>query len=120
MLEHIICSEDMLAGHKLAVLACANRDNIELNVDINESHYADSYIYYMLFTYWPELVHLDSTDVTVLYNRYFYFKKFAILYQSAHGRDVGFDQQAFGILETAIEELDWTVIEAISKQLEGG
>ena len=54
------------------------------------------------------------SDVELFYNRYYWFKRFAKLYQAARGYDAGIEDQASQLLERAPAEVDWDVVEEIS------
>jgi hypothetical protein len=60
---------------------------------------------------------LSSAEL-LLYNRYYWFLKFARLFVRENGPDAGLEQQAFQILENSEGKIDWSVIEAIECQVE--
>lgn len=117
MLNQIFYSDQELTKHRSTVLQNAEGGDLKIHIDLNNEHYGNSFIDYLLFTHYPDLVNPDVTSPKVLYNRYYFFGKFIRLYQAEHGRDVGLDQQAFQILETATIVFDWSVIEAIDTHL---
>lgn len=67
----------------------------------------------LLFEHWRELAgELDSS--TAFYNRYFWFVRFATLWQAAHGYDAGIEQQAFQLTDEADFDLDWDLLEELN------
>jgi hypothetical protein len=56
------------------------------------------FLYYALFTHWPELLREMSTE-EVLYNRYYWFLRMAQKYGVNHDFDEEFDQQITQMLE---------------------
>ncbi len=58
-----------------------------------------------------------QSDSLVLYNRYYWFLRFAKIHSEQHGKDAGIEQQAFQILENAMTDIDWAVVEAIDKKI---
>lgn len=68
----------------------------------------------LLFERWPELVLEEPVDpVRRFYNRYFWFVRFAAMWQAAHGHDAGLEQQVFQLLEEADVDIDWDVIQEL-------
>jgi len=53
-----------------------------------------------------------------LYNRYYWYRRFADAHYQRFGSDAGVDQKAAQILESAGFEPDWSVIDQIEKLLE--
>jgi hypothetical protein len=51
--------------------------------------------------------------VALFYNQYYWFKRFVCERDAARGHDAGLEQQAFQLLESAPDDVDWSVIEAI-------
>jgi hypothetical protein len=74
----------------------------------------------LLFEHWPELATFDAIDArTRLYNQYFWFRRFAVLWQAANGMDAGLEQQAFKMLEHAEVDLDGALLEEIDQLAAG-
>lgn len=63
-----------------------------------------------------KLVAQVLTDQDRFYNEYFWFKRFAVLYQASHGFDAGVEQQAFEILERAAIDVDRDQIARLNEQ----
>ena len=55
----------------------------------------------------------DLTAEDRLYNRYFWFRRFANAHRAKFGEDAGIEQQAFQILEYADCEVDLTQVERL-------
>jgi hypothetical protein len=46
-------------------------------------------------------------------NRYFWFRRFILLWTREHGPDAGLEQQAFQMLETCELEIDWEFLKQV-------
>jgi hypothetical protein len=65
----------------------------------------------MMFERWPDLIPGHAPDPAQrLYNEYFWFRRFANLWQAEHGFDAGIEQQANDVLGRAEGEVDWNLI----------
>jgi hypothetical protein len=74
----------------------------------------EAYARSLLFERWPELVIEGPVDsARSFYNRYFWFARFAALWQAAHGYDAGLEQQVFHLLEQADFDIDWDVVQEL-------
>lgn len=64
---------------------------------------------------------IDVEPLQLYYNKYYYFLKFLVTYQEVFGFEAGLEQQEFKILEEGeiYPDVDWGVIESISKKLKG-
>ena len=58
----------------------------------------------------------DLTPEDRLYNRYFWFLRFAHVHHTKYGEDGGIDQQAFQILEYADCDVDWDLLEQLTEK----
>ncbi len=79
-----------------------------------------AFLYYLLFTHWPELLGGKTVEFTaedLFYNRYYWFLRLTKQYQARHGTDAGFEQQACKMLETAECDLDLEVIQEIEEKV---
>jgi hypothetical protein len=89
-------------------------------VDVRDGSAGAALAFSLLFEHWEhwgtllEGVTLDPA--ARLYNRYFWFRRFATLWQQAHGYDAGTEQQAFQILENSEAELDWTFVAELDER----
>ena len=88
----------------------------------NDANYGPALRYFLLFSEPELLARVDlgapMDAVTAFYNQYYWFKRFVQLHHKEHGPDAGLDQQAFQLLESAPEGVDWDVLAAIEQQLE--
>ena len=78
------------------------------------------YLYYLLFTHWPQLPNGKTAEFTVedlFYNRYYWFLRVAELHQARHGFDAGFEQQAMQMVETAACHLDLELVVEIEQKV---
>lgn len=74
-----------------------------------------------MFERWPELVPGGPLDPqTTFYNRFFWFRRFATLWQAAHGEDDGIEQQAFQLLEYVDVDVDWDVVGELDRKARDG
>jgi hypothetical protein len=55
----------------------------------------------------------DLSPEDRLYNRYFWFRRFANAHRAKFGRDEGIEQLAFQILEHSNCDVDWTCVEQL-------
>jgi hypothetical protein len=55
----------------------------------------------------------DLTAEDRLYNRYFWFRRFANAHRAKFGEDAGIEQQAFQILEHTDCNVDWSNVEQL-------
>lgn len=122
MLEKILFSEAQLSPYDVEMLTRARSLSEARTVDIDNQRYGVAFVRYLLFTYWPELILEPGTDTDkrCLYNRYYWFQRFARAYCHQHGPDAGLDQQALQMLEHSGVEIDWQVVEEIEAQMEEG
>jgi len=91
-------------------------------VDIDDDLYGQALRRYLLFSQWPTVLQTDVpelNDELVLYNTYYWLKRFSKLYKAKHGHDAGLEDQAIELLTYADCEFDWSVIEQIEHKLQG-
>lgn len=70
----------------------------------------------LMFERWPELLPTGTLDPQrAFYNRYFWFRRFATLWQDTHGGDAGIEQQALQILEHVDFDVDWALWEEVDR-----
>ncbi|MCE9544351.1 MAG: hypothetical protein K8T25_02345 [Planctomycetia bacterium] len=77
-------------------------------------------LYFLVLTHNPSLMVQDATEteeLSVLYDRYYWFTKAVRLWQAIHGYDAGMEQQAFKILESAPSDLNWEIIREIDDRV---
>lgn len=75
-------------------------DELDLPAELRSGAIGDAYAYFLLFENWPDLIEGKPLGAEFLfYNRYYWFVRFTALWQAAHGRDAGAEQQAFQLLE---------------------
>lgn len=90
-------------------------------IDPHDESYGLAFQRYLLFSRWPQLVAragiaLSTEDV--FYNSYYWMVRFSKLYQIKQGYDAGIEQQVFQMLEQADFQVDWDMIELLSKRAE--
>lgn len=57
----------------------------------------------------------EFNDLDRLYNRYYWFQRFASVYQFKYGPDAGIEQQAIQILEQSSCDVDWSILARINQ-----
>ena len=68
----------------------------------------------LLFEHWPALLKEPSISrEDVLYNRYYWFKRYALRMQESDGYDAGIEQQVFRLLEQPEFDIDWAIVEEL-------
>jgi hypothetical protein len=96
---------------------------VRLALDPHDEIYGEPLRYYLLFTYWPELLadHLPAFgNKELCANRYYWFSRLVHLFKSAHGPDAGLDQQLFQLLEECSSVLSWEEIQEIEGAAQAG
>jgi hypothetical protein len=84
------------------------------SADLTSGPPGEAYARALLFERWPELVLEEPVDpARSFYNRYFWFARFAALWQAAHGHNAGLEQQVFQLLEQADFDIDWDVVQEL-------
>ena len=73
--------------------------------------------YYRLLTEWQfdATKHVGIDEKVVFYSRYYWFKLYCKLWTSQFGYDAGLEQQAFQIIESGPDGIDWSVVEDIDR-----
>jgi hypothetical protein len=119
VLDNILIPDSHFAAHDDEVKAKTNTIVPPLSVDLDNASYGRAFRRYLLLSHWPEL--LENTAAAqgeaLLYNKYYWFTRFARLYRAYHGPDAGIEQQAFQMLDQTMFQVDWQVIEAIEDRL---
>jgi hypothetical protein len=96
--------------------AKSSTSDVSAEVTLSGTPYEQPYLNYLVLTQLHEKLPCEwQSDSLVLYNRYFWFLRFAKIRSEQHGKDPGIEQQAFQILENAMADIDWTVVEAIDE-----
>ena len=108
---------NMLEAAEPALTAELAASREHFAVDPADRTYGRAFKYYLLFTHWPSLLPDNLSAEQIFYNRYYWFRRFASLYQEKNGFDAGIEQQTDQLLEYADSALDWTVIEQIDAQV---
>ena len=87
------------------------------SIALEASEAGDALGWSLLFEHWPELVPGSPLDhENAFYNRYFWFKRFAMLKQKRDGYDAGLEQQVFQMLEHADFDVDWALMALLDAQ----
>lgn len=70
-----------------------------------------------MFELWPELIPGGPLDPQrTLYNRYFWFRRFANLWQAERGEDGGLEQRALQIVEYADCDVDFEILAELDRR----
>lgn len=91
-----------------------------LAVDLDDAGYGGAFTRYLLFEEWPQLAGREISAETAFYNRYFWLRRAATLYQQRHGPDAGMEQMVFQLTEGADFEIDWELLEALDRRAREG
>lgn len=116
-LENVLIPEKLLALHRDEAIANAIEWWQCSKAAEDEPRVRTPYLNYLVLTYLCQQLPAEwQSEPILLYNRYFWFRRFQKEYCQKHGRDAGIEQQAFQILDWAITEIDWRVIQAIERE----
>lgn len=88
---------------------------LDLAIDVTDGPAGLARARALLFERWPELLPAPLDPPMRFYNHYFWFLRFATLWQAAHGEDPGLEQQAFQILEQVDFEIDGDVFQQVER-----
>jgi hypothetical protein len=105
-----------LSSHEQAI-GVATKDAAAMHRrELDDPDYGAALRYFLLFSDPARIAAAGITGLDELgafYNAYYWFKRFAALRADRLGFDAGIEQQAFGLLERAPADVDWSAIEAI-------
>lgn len=76
-----------------------------------------AFLYYALFTHWPELLSGGVSTEELLYNRLYWFLRLAKQYRVDHDFEGGFERQATALFEMANRELGVDVVREIETKV---
>ncbi len=111
----------VLAQHHPELLRRIEQLDPPPSADLMTGAPGEAYARSLLFERWPELVGDEPVDpARSFYNRYFWFVRFAALWQAAHGHDAGLEQQVFQLLEHADFDIDWNVVQELDVRAKQG
>jgi hypothetical protein len=93
-----------------------------LAVDVAAGPAGRALAHALAFERWPELIDAGEPldPLRRFYNRYFWFRRFATLWQAEHGSDAGLEQQVYAILGQAEGDVDWDLVERLDEQAQSG
>jgi len=117
-MNNLLIPEAILQAKDREIRQLAESLRGRYGVDIDNDIYGPAFRYYLAFSHQPSLLAVtpsDLDDKAVLYNRFYWFSKFVKLHTMKHGYDPGLEQQTFQLLEQASCQIDWSVIEDISR-----
>lgn len=121
-LNKVLIADAILKEKEHSINALAQRHSNEYGVDAFDANYGQAFRYYILFTHEVSLLGFELSQPFTFYNQYFWYLMFKKAYVAKHGFDAGMEQQAFTLLEAAVENADYEVdlltIEAIEHELE--
>lgn len=116
-----LISTHVLAQQQPELLRRIARLDPAPRVDLMSGPPGEAYARSLLFERWPELIVDEPVDFArCFYNRYFWFARFAALWQAAHGPDAGLEQQVFQLLEQADFDIDWDIVRALDARAKQG
>jgi hypothetical protein len=97
---------------RLHTLPISYQENL---LDKSETRYA--FLYYALLTHWPELLTGEFTADELFYNRYYWFLRLSKEFQSRHGYETGYEQQAIQMMESAEASIDLQIVEDLEERV---
>jgi hypothetical protein len=103
-----LCKHEDVVLHGLGALPISYEKNL---LDEPEIRYA--FLYYALLTHWPELLNGGFPAYELLYNRLYWFLRFAQQYAVDHDFEPGFEPHIAALFETANRELGAEVVREI-------
>lgn len=119
-LETLLIPEDLLTQLYGAASAKSSISAGFAEVALSGTPSERPYLNYLVLTQVHEKLPSEwQSDSLVLYNRYYWFLRFAKIHSEQHGKDAGIEQQTFQILENAMADIDWAVVEAIEEKIHG-
>jgi hypothetical protein len=114
MANDLLIPIGVLAPHHPELLRRIAQLDPPPSADLMSGMPGEAYARSLLFERWPELVVEEPVDpARSFYNRYYWFARFAALWQAAHGHDAGLEQQVFQLLEQADFDIDWDVVQEL-------
>ena len=115
MNHEMLIPGDRLPDTKGEVLARARQLGIPGSFLAEDDPAREALLLSLAFANWPDLMPRTPplSLVQRFYNEYFWFRRFASLWQHRHDPDAGLEQQAFSMLAQTSAEVDWTVIEEL-------
>lgn len=117
-LKTILIPEILLTPLHGEAKAKSSASAISNGAALDGTPYRRPYLNYVVLTHFHEKIPSKwQSDSLILYNRYYWFLQFAKIHSDQFGRDAGIEQQSFQILENAVADIDWAVVEAIDKQV---
>ena len=117
-LETLLIPETLLTPLYSEARARSSTSDGSADVTLSGTPDERPYLNYLVMTHVHEKLPSEwQTESLVLYNRYYWFLRFAKIHSEQHAKDAGIDQQAFQILENAMADIDWAVVEAIDKRI---
>jgi hypothetical protein len=119
--EYLIPEDKLQAAYELIKGRVRQCEPMALNLDQLAPKYQDAYLFYRFFDGAsdnnPPL--LDGvSELEIFYNAYYWCLVFGGGYQRAFGFDAGIEQQAFRLLESAPEDVDWKTVERLRELAE--
>jgi hypothetical protein len=116
ILKHILIPEDQISLIHSEARSDASCLVSNVNFDLDDDSYDSPYLNYLVLTHLRDRLPANlQEEPLILYNRYFWFRRFIRMHSTKHGKVAGLEQQAFQILEHSMADLDWQVIEAIDE-----
>jgi hypothetical protein len=109
-----LCKHEGTVLRNLDSLAISYAKNL-----LDEPEIRYPFLYYALLTHWPEVLDEHISVEDRFYNRYYWLYRLLKRYQAAHDFDVGFEQQAYQMIEAADHEfaVDLQRIDELDKQV---
>ena len=118
-MQTLIVPESRMQSLHQEIQTYAAEHRQSYGVDFDDPDYGLAFANYVFFSHHPsvsKIVGIDLDHRARFYNAYFWFQRFVKIRGEKHGRDVGLEQEAFKMLESAEFDLDFEVIDLIDKR----
>jgi hypothetical protein len=109
----VLVPESELRNRDVAIRAATEVAVARLGRAAEDAGEAPAFRYYLVFENGASALSVGFAELdapTLFYNRYYWFKRFVKQHEARYGFDAGLEQQAFKLLESAPEDIDWAVI----------
>jgi hypothetical protein len=116
--QEVLIPEVHLARQDEHIRQWIANSGLEYPVDVEDPDYGPALRRYLAFSSpgFGRLLLLPPLDsTTILYNRFYWFRKFMLICRAKRGRDIHIEQQEAKILADAAGSYDRSIVEALAK-----
>lgn len=119
-MNHELIPDSELRRRDGAIRRIVSESAGKFATELDGSAEADAFARYLLFSdssLYKQVELGPLSETRIFYNRYYWFLTFAKLRRSKRGHDAGVEQQAFKLLESAPDAVDWGVVAEIANDV---